>query len=99
MSMTFHNVRYMAMSSPTLVQHRDKMTAYALAMRNYPYPLGWSSTVASNHDNYDLATIMRVAWDKTPAHVRPGATAALEEMLAWATGPQAVAKGADNTVS
>ena len=80
LSLTYHQIAY----NPRHITHWPAIIETTFAMRTRPYPYGWLSDGRfNNHNNYDVARILRAAWPHATAVQRQAARGAIGEMLAW----------------
>ena len=82
LSLTYHQVAY----HPDHIEHWSEIIATTLRIKDKPYPYGWIADGQwNNHNNYDVARILRVAWpyatDGERQAIREDIGAALEWCL------------------
>lgn len=81
LSQTYHIVAY----RKGAVNHWPQIIETTLAIKDLPYPFGWRRNGQySNHNNYDVARILRLGWPHmTPVEIDQARTE-IREMLKWA---------------
>jgi hypothetical protein len=81
LSQTYHIVAY----RKGAVNHWPQIIETTLAIKDLPYPFGWRHNGQySNHNNYDVARILRLGWPHmTPVEIDQ-ARREIHEMVKWA---------------
>jgi hypothetical protein len=80
LSITYHTIVYLRGKVPYWPQIIDT----TLRIRNDPYPYGWlHDGHLNNHNNYDVARILKYGWSHMSAAQKQQASDAIREMLAW----------------
>jgi hypothetical protein len=80
LSITYHTIAYLRGQ----VAYWPQIIDTTLRIRNDPYPLGWlHDGHLNNHNNYDVARILKYGWDHMSASQRQQAREAIREMLTW----------------
>jgi hypothetical protein len=80
LSQTYHIVAY----RKGAVNHWPQIIETTFAIKDLPYPFGWRNNGRySNHNNYDVIRILRLAWSyMTPAQMDQARTE-IRKMLNW----------------
>jgi hypothetical protein len=91
LSFTFHTVSYLKGD----VRRWPEIIDTLFAIKDLPYPFGWRvDGKFNNHNNYDVARLMRRGWSQMTPLQQVDAAAAIREMLAWTLNESLDAKGA-----
>ena len=78
LSVTFHIASYRRDS----LKHIAEMGRTTLAIKEYEYPFGWREEgQPSNHHNYDVARLLRMAWPYLNEEEREEARAEMRKMI------------------
>jgi hypothetical protein len=87
LSLTFHAVSYRKGD----VNHRQDVAKTTLAIRDLPYPYGWTYRGAVNaHNAYDVAKILDLTWDAMSEAQHASARDALAAILEWVLSPASI---------
>jgi hypothetical protein len=78
LSFTFHIISY----RHGKVNYWPEIIKTTLAIESEPYPFGFSGGF-TNHNNYDVAKILRYAWPRMSAEQQGSAAALINDMLQW----------------
>ena len=90
LSLTFHTVNYRRGD----VALWPRIIETTFAIRDLPYPYGWMHRGAfNNHNNYDVAVILRFGWPHMTEAQRERARRELAAMLDFALGPSLSEQG------
>jgi hypothetical protein len=80
LSITFHIISYRRGD----VNYWPRIIVTTLAVRDQPYPYGWLHDGRyNNHNNYDVAKILRYGWPHMTEAQRSRARAEIADMLNW----------------
>lgn len=80
LSFTFHTISYRRGQ----VAYWPRIIETTFAIRDLQYPYGWLHRGKyNNHNNYDIAVILRYGWPHMTDDQRVRAIAAIEDMLQW----------------
>jgi hypothetical protein len=80
LSITYHTIAYLHGQ----VAHWPQIIDTTLRIKNDPYPFGWlHEGHFNNHNNYDVARILKYGWSHMSAAQERQASDAIREMLAW----------------
>lgn len=80
LSFTFHIISYKRGD----VDHWPEIINTTIAIKNQPYPFGWSHNGEFvNHNNYDVAKIFRYGWRHASGAQRQEMAAEIGDMLRW----------------
>ena len=80
LSMTYHTISYRRGD----VDHWQNIIDTTLAIKGEPYPYGWMhGGRLNNHNNYDVARILRYGWPYMTGEQKARAEDELHQMLAW----------------
>jgi hypothetical protein len=80
LSLTFHIISY----KRGQVDRWPEIIATTLAIEDDPYPFGWKHEgELTNHNNYDVAKILRYGWPQMSLEQKRQAASAIGEMLHW----------------
>jgi hypothetical protein len=90
LSLTFHTVNHRRGN----VERWPQIIDTTFAIRDLPYPYGWLHRGGfNNHNNYDVAVILRYGWPHMTEAQRERARRELDGMLAFALGPSMAPAG------
>jgi hypothetical protein len=80
LSMTYHTVTYRNGE----VDHWPEIIKTTLDIKNEPYPYGWQHNgELNNHNNYDVARILRLGWPHMDDSEKPRAINEIRSMMEW----------------
>jgi hypothetical protein len=80
LSFTFHIISYRRGE----VDYWPEIVGTTFAIENDPYPFGWKHAGDfTNHNNYDVAEILRYGWPYMSTDQKRTAASAIEDMLHW----------------
>jgi hypothetical protein len=80
LSITYHTIAY----RNGQVSYWPRIIDTTLSISNDPYPYGWlHDGHFTNHNNYDVARILRYGWAHMTARQRQLASDAIKRMLTW----------------
>ncbi|HEV2301743.1 MAG TPA: hypothetical protein VGR91_09265 [Stellaceae bacterium] len=80
LSITFHIARYL----DGAIAHWRKLADTLFAIRDEIYPYGWLDEEGmTSHNNYDVATLLRLGWNAMRADQRRRAAHELDRLLSW----------------
>jgi hypothetical protein len=95
LSDTFHIISY----RKGRIEHWPEVVRTTLAIEDQPYPFGWMHDGSFvNHNNYDVAKIMKLGWAHMSAAERQLAAQKIREMLRWTLSSSLRADGSFATV-
>jgi hypothetical protein len=90
LSLTFHMARYLQGK----IRYWPQLVDTLLAMRDARYPNGWLDEGGmTNHNNYDVATLLRFGWPEMRADQRRRASCELDRLLHWCLETAVAADG------
>jgi hypothetical protein len=80
LSLTFHMARYLEGK----ISYWPQLIDTLFEIRDDRYPNGWLDDEGlTSHNNYDVATLLKLGWDQMRGDQRRRATAELDRLLGW----------------
>src|SRR5262249_35097358 len=86
-SMTYNTVA----SRRGRVKRLPQLVDTLYAVRDLPYPFGWKHNGDhNNHTSFEVARILRLAWDQLQEYPKRHGTEYIQAMLDWALSPKSI---------
>jgi hypothetical protein len=87
LGITYHTVS----SRRGRVKRVPQLVDTLYAIKDLPYPFGWKHNGEyNNHNSFEVARILRLAWDQMQEYPRRHGTEWIQAMLDWALSPKSI---------